>query len=60
MYLSKKSKFIIGCFAVIHFSSFYAQETFPKNDISDQRPQAMAAVKIIGSLPLKLFSIQFF
>tara|TARA_R110000868_G_scaffold214447_1_gene464537 strand:+ start:2430 stop:5453 length:3024 start_codon:yes stop_codon:yes gene_type:complete len=42
MYLLKKLKSILCCCVVLYFLPSYGQETFPKNDISDQRPQAMA------------------
>lgn len=42
MHLSKKIKFALGLFALIHFFPSYGQQTFPKNDISDERPQALA------------------
>ena len=42
MHPLKKVKFTIVLFALFHFSLSYGQQTFPKNDISDERPQAIA------------------
>ncbi|WP_445731738.1 amidohydrolase family protein [Mariniflexile sp.] len=42
MHILKKIKFIFSCCVLINLSLSYGQETFPKNDISDQRTQAMA------------------
>lgn len=42
MYILKKLKFILCCCVVVYFLPSYGQETFPKNDISDQRVQTMA------------------